>query len=328
MTVKRRDYPAQPAALALARSLERACHLNGYRNQDDVFDDWITLSELALARLNDHLAATVRTGQLAVDPPPVRAIFERVLDHYKADRDRAYTIFAEALADLVLATSEDAPDAPLKASDLLGDLYMAWGRPNAAAGQFFSPLDLCRVMAIASGDDLVPLVLTRIQTAIEATRTRGFEDWLALSPDEQTRTPLSRFALRSLASALEPVRISDLCVGAGTLLLSAAEQTPAWMSWQGLVEYHGVDIDPVCVRMCRVNLMLHGIHPWHIVWGDSLALRTYADPTRAALGLPTPRLAPPRPPQPLEPVVESEPVSAAPHPASETVTLFGQLQLF
>ena len=329
MTVKRSDYPAQPGALALAKSLERACHLNGYRHQDDVFEDWVTLCELALARLNDHLASTVRTGQVAEDPPAVRAVFDRVLDAYKGDRDQAYTIFSEAFAELMLATSDGPADQPLSASDLLGDLYMAWGRPNTAAGQFFTPLPVCRLMASVSTGSLAETVLGRVRAAITETKTRGFEDWLALPPDEQARTPLSLFALRRLAPAIEPARVLDPCCGAGTLLLAAAEQAPAWMSWLGLIEYHGVDVDLLCVRMTRVNLMLHAIHPWHVIWGDSLGLQTYTDPSREALGLPTPKLTlPPRVPtaSPHDPIpAESIPAAFA---VPEASAVFGQLQLF
>ena len=329
MTVKRSDYPAQPGALALAKSLERACHLNGYRHQDDVFEDWVTLCELALARLSAHLASTVRTGQIAKDPPAVRAVFDRVLHAYKDDRVRAYTIFSEAFAELMLATSDGPADSPLSASDLLGDLYMAWGRPNTAAGQFFTPLPVCRLMASVSTGSLAETVLQRLRAAIAETETRGFEDWLALSPDEQARTPLSRFALRSLAPAIEPVRVLDPCCGAGTLLLAAAEQAPAWMSWHGLIEYHGVDVDLMCVRMTRVNLMLHAIRPWHVICGDSLGLQTYTDPSREALGLPTPKLTlpPTMPTASFTSPIPSDPILSE-YASAENAPVFGQLQLF
>jgi hypothetical protein len=100
------------------------------------------------------------------------------------------------------------------------------------------------------------------------------------------------------------------------------------MSWLGLIEYHGVDVDLLCVRMTRVNLMLHAIHPWHVIWGDSLGLQTYADPSREALGLPTPKLTLP----PMVPTASSsDPVSSEPIPVAFPVpeaSTFGQLQLF
>ncbi len=52
-----------------------------------------------------------------------------------------------------------------------------------------------------------------------------------------------------------PITIYDPCVGSGGMLLAAAEVAEEL----GLeVELHGSDIDPVCVQMSRLNLMIHG----------------------------------------------------------------------
>jgi hypothetical protein len=64
-----------------------------------------------------------------------------------------------------------------------------------------------------------------------------------------------------LKAKIEPVRICDPCVGSGILLLAHAACHPRWLVDIGYVQYAGVDIDPLCVEMCRLNLRLYGLTP-------------------------------------------------------------------
>jgi type I restriction-modification system DNA methylase subunit len=44
------------------------------------------------------------------------------------------------------------------------------------------------------------------------------------------------------------------------MLLAAASVFPQWAVHRGLIEFYGQDIDPTCVAMAKVNLMLYGLN--------------------------------------------------------------------
>jgi hypothetical protein len=97
---------------------------------------------------------------------------------------------------------------------------MAWGIPNRHAGQFFTPMSVARVMAGSILHDLPALVATRVQEAAERAGGQASTEvraWLALPPDDQARSPLSRRALATIAAHVEPVRILDVLVGASAV---------------------------------------------------------------------------------------------------------------
>jgi methylase of polypeptide subunit release factors len=58
--------------------------------------------------------------------------------------------------------------------------------------------------------------------------------------------------------------VCDPCVGSGSLLLAHAACHPLWLAQIGYVQYSGMDIDPLCVEMCRLNLRLYGVVPLRI----------------------------------------------------------------
>jgi len=65
--------------------------------------------------------------------------------------------------------------------------------------------------------------------------------------------------LARLRHRVDPVRICDPCVGSGRMLLAHAACHPLWLSQIGYLQYFGLDIDPLCVEMCRLNLRLYGL---------------------------------------------------------------------
>ena len=70
-----------------------------------------------------------------------------------------------------------------------------------------------------------------------------------------------------------PLRIADPSCGAGAMLLAAADALPEAFLAAGGAEFTGIDIDPVCAEMTRLNLVIHGLGQWsHVICGDALQM--------------------------------------------------------
>lgn len=104
--------------------------------------------------------------------------------------------------------------------DALGELYMLVGYPNRDRGQFFTPWSLARLMA-------------------------------------EMQLPEDRAEAQSIASANPDGKISvfDPACGSG-VMLCAAWDVARERGYADLVEFYGTDIDPYCVVMARVNLIM------------------------------------------------------------------------
>jgi methylase of polypeptide subunit release factors len=79
-------------------------------------------------------------------------------------------------------------------------------------------------------------------------------------PEEVERFSFERLLPYAVDKA-EPFTVADICCGSGVMLPAAAKQFPRWAIDSGLVQFYGVDIDPLCVEMCRLNMQLYGIEP-------------------------------------------------------------------
>lgn len=114
--------------------------------------------------------------------------------------------------------------------DFLGKLYMSLNLGNHWRGQFFTPYDVCRMMAeINIGDG--------IQTEIE---TKGY------------------------------ISICDPCVGAGAMLIAAANvMKRVNVNYQTCAVLVGQDVDRIVAMMAYIQLSLLGCAGYIIV-GDSL----------------------------------------------------------
>lgn len=114
--------------------------------------------------------------------------------------------------------------------DFLGKLYMNLNLGSHWHGQFFTPYDICELMAkMQIGDGC--------QTEIES---KGY------------------------------LSICDMCVGAGSMLIaSAAAFRECNVNYQTSVLFVGQDIDPVVAKMAYIQLSLLGCSGY-ITIGDSL----------------------------------------------------------
>lgn len=106
--------------------------------------------------------------------------------------------------------------------DILGALYMAIGDNIRHAGQYFTPMPICKAMV---------------------SMTMGDED-----------------DIRGVISKQGYINILDPAVGSGAMLLAAAghvnEIDPSLLV---KCRFYGIDIDETCVTMTRIQLRMNGI---------------------------------------------------------------------
>lgn len=126
--------------------------------------------------------------------------------------------FAELFAMLVLIMDEQTKDKCF--SDFLGELFMELGLGNDAGGQFFTPYDVCKAMALMSMENEL---------------------------------------IRSELELNDYISINDPACGAGATLIAAAEVMLQWdINYQQTAIFVGQDIDFTTALMCYVQLSLIG----------------------------------------------------------------------
>ncbi len=130
-----------------------------HRRVDRVFDGWLQQVEAMLAMLSAHAAAVAQTGELAEDPPAIKALFDRIRETYPhLDPE---TNFAKA-AGLLLES------AAIGYFDVIGTVYMAINAGNQYAGQYFTPWHVAQLMAAFTvGDSGPALVIERLMAAAD-----------------------------------------------------------------------------------------------------------------------------------------------------------------
>ena len=81
------------------------------------------------------------------------------------------------------------------------------------------------------------------------------------------------FITRVVPSALphfEIVKVCDPCVGSGRMLLGMASQFEPWMVQTGLVQFYGQDIDPLMVRLSKINCALYGLNSYALKLAEAV----------------------------------------------------------
>lgn len=150
----------------------------------------------------------------AVDKRHAEAREERYLQiirSYSKDEQQAFP-------QLIALTVETLERKPFQ--DFLGGQYMALGIGNKNAGQFFTPFDVCRVMA----ETAIP------ETVGETIREKGY------------------------------ISVNDCACGAGATLIAAAEVLHnRGIDYQRNALFVGQDLDETVAMMCYVQMSLLGI---------------------------------------------------------------------
>lgn len=191
----------------IIRMLNSLC---GKYSRWELWQDWITMSAISIANVFDG---------------PYRKEREEMYSSRAARYSASgLKMFADMLFELVADMDRD-PD-----QDFLGELFMALDLGNEWRGQFFTPYDVCRMMATMSiADDL--------NAKVEA------QGW---------------------------VSVNDPACGAGALLLAFANEClRRGINFQTSVLFVAQDVDFLAGMMCYIQMSLLGC-PGYVVIGNTL----------------------------------------------------------
>jgi len=265
---KRKRAPARPesdmeSGIRLTRILDKVMGIEGL-SASEIFRDFLEITELTLLRLGDQFNALARTGAFeAEDPPEIAARWKAVAGRYRSPQ-KVFALFAEGFSFLLEKSGDE--DGTLTYADVVGCAYMQFlsMRDQSFKGQFFTPSPVARMMAEMTMIGVEQEVLKRLREAIEKSplaQAMGLA--LDLLKDvEGGQDGVWKYLLPLIRSEYQPVTILDPCVGSGILLLAAAASIPRQYTDLGLVAYYGMDIDPICAQMTRINSMIYGLNGW------------------------------------------------------------------
>lgn len=177
----------------------------------EVFSDFVAVCALTISNAVDKRNSEAREAE-----------YMRIIGRYEHDEVQG---LCSAFARVV-----EGMEVP---GDLLGGLFMKLEISDSWKGQFFTPYELCKCMAVMT------LNTGELQQAIKG---KGF------------------------------ITVCDPAVGGGATLIAYAEMMrEAGFNPQRQVHMTGVDIDITAVHMAYVQLSLLGV-PAVIVHGNSLAM--------------------------------------------------------
>lgn len=225
-----------------------------------VFRDWVAFCDGVLRTLPLHLrqaALKESIVQMPQDTPDdVRQVWRDLDQRYGQHTDLALQQFSQVLWQLMQAASTCV-------ADWLGVMFMRWKLGNGA-DQFFTPWNAAKLMAEMSL--LEQEVHKAVMAALEDERNEAgkilrFMLPVAAAMSEAGQQEFWRTKLLPAALPyIKPIPFIDTCCGSGVMLLAASTTVPAWANRLGIVNYFGVDLDPFCALMTRVQCMLYGLN--------------------------------------------------------------------
>ena len=222
-----------------------------------VWDDFLEMVTIALQSLPDHVKSVMDNGRLAEDSPEVQQKFADWTEKYKK---KGMERFSEGFAILQNSAAEGY-------GDVLGATYELMSMANKWAGQYFTPLPICAMMA--KMNDPMPEVHQRLKVALTHPDNVAGQALLmasiCLQGEEDSAIVQDYFLQKVLPAAMpyyEPVTVCDPALGSGRMLIAMAAECDRWAVENGLIEFFGQDIDERCVQMAKINFVLHGMVSW------------------------------------------------------------------
>lgn len=269
-------WPYYGASKEICRILGRI--YEGY-NPLELFRAFVEISHVTLDGL-PNLFMQVVQKQPIQDTPELAEAWRKATGRFKPE---TLQLFAEAFQVLLAATQ--LPDGELSYADVIGEAYQEFlpggkWRPHA---QFFTPWNVASMMAqmtMGTYPDIEQEFKRRWMEAVEGdpalNAVAQVLGLMAGAGGEEMANGWQQFAgtrlFPQVMQKIEPFTICDPCCGSGVMLLAAAHASPRWLIDIGYIQFYGVDIDPTCVEMAKLNLRLYNIARPILKAADALTL--------------------------------------------------------
>ena len=307
------DDSAAAAIAAISASLDQVCALSG-RTRPAVYSDWLTYSTAVFRTplMADAIRDARETGRpylAAVDMSddfiysndafPVCEIYG---DNGGQDLFIVFGHFRTAFEDAVRTLSTPINGQSFVAAndlDLYGLLYQHFAFPD-------EPLHLtgyahCLNVATAGIPDGAALVFATLGKAVnrmkeeadgvDALMARAFIETSLreyLSDPQASDRIIVEHVVPIIREHMRPIIIHDSSCGSGVSALASSQRFPGFAVETALVKFTGMDIDPICVQMARLNEIIYGLNGFFTasVNGDPLPKSMFGNAVHTYRALP------------------------------------------
>jgi hypothetical protein len=222
------------------------------------------MMEASLRMWAQNMTAMATTGRFVDDPPDIAALFAQARARYLQAATRypaAYRKMQQSFSlTFALLMESAAPGLahyarqPDLSPDVIGQVFMTCLEPGPAWAQFFPPWAWALEQAETALPDGSALVYQRLVEAALVARARG--ETVILEPGENF---VEWF--ETVQPYFEPLIIGPALIDSSVMMLATATRFQPWMVDLKLVEFYWTaDIDPLLVRMARLNAMLYNLN--------------------------------------------------------------------
>ena len=273
------SYPYSPdPAQKVITPLETILDQEGIA-QWDLWRVFLQACHMTLDRLPSVFHQTVEVASGGREP--VQAFSEtqeetaqwhqEVTRHFRYYPEESTHLLAQAFGALLDNTT--TPEGELTYADTIGNAYMAFFRYKGnGRAQYFTPWNVAYCMAQMGlcGIDWEEEMRRRFVDHVKGREDREILETMLFAISLCGEVPEWREAAENIfwrnafplwRRLIEPFTICDPACGSGIMLLAAARSIPRGLIDLGMIQFYGIDIDPICVEMARLNMRLYGLIP-------------------------------------------------------------------